>query len=186
MRKYSVDSSFANSMVSASVESSSDLSSSMRFLGDEGLQLARNAFELFAAALDVGQAMSVGGHHGDGFRLQHHQRAVQGVARFFAGDGKAGLGNHGAQYLGGNLDHAGGGKYRQRGKIRPRHSDHLGVGPSAANADPVILQQLDGDIGVRQQLYVVVQLAGGDGAGAFLLDLGVARRCAGSDRDRWR
>ncbi len=38
----------------------------------------------------------------------------------------------------------------------------------------MIFQQLDGDVGVGQQLYVVVQLARGDGAGAFLFYLGVA------------
>ena len=39
----------------------------------------------------------------------------------------------------------------------------------------MVLQQLDGDIAIGQQLYVVIQFAGGNGAGAFALDLGRAR-----------
>ncbi len=61
------------------------------------------------------------------------------------------------------------------GKFELRHANHLRIGPAATNADPMIFQQLDGDVGVGQQLHVVVQLAGGDGAGAFFLHFGDAR-----------
>ena len=39
----------------------------------------------------------------------------------------------------------------------------------------MIFQQLDRDVGVGQQFYVVVKFAGGDGAGAFFFYFGVAR-----------
>ena len=76
MRKNRVDSSLANSMVSASVESSSDFEFVHGLFRDEGLHFAGDAFELLAAALDVRQAMAVGRNHGDRFGLQHHQRAI--------------------------------------------------------------------------------------------------------------
>src|SRR5580700_11117926 len=73
MRKNKVDSSFANSTVSASVESSSDFNSSIAFFGTK----------LFTGSFTVRQTVSVGRDHGDGLRLQQHQRAIQGVARLF-------------------------------------------------------------------------------------------------------
>jgi len=82
-----------------------------------------------------------------------------------------GFANHGAQNFGGNLHGAGRGEHGQCRKVGAGHSDHFCIGTAAADADPVILQQLDGDIAVGQQPDVVVKLAGRDGAGAFLLDL---------------
>ncbi len=119
--------------------------------------------------------MPIGGHHGDGFRLQHHQCSIQRVARFFTGDGESSLGNHAAQHLRRNLDDTRSWESREAGEIRLRHSYHFGIGTATANADPVILQQFDGDVRVRQELYVVVQLAGGDGARAFFLHFNAAR-----------
>ena len=43
-----------------------------RFLRDQRLHLAGDAFELFSGALDVGEAMAVGGHHGDRLGLEDH------------------------------------------------------------------------------------------------------------------
>ena len=38
----------------------------------------------------------------------------------------------------------------------------------------MVLQQLDADVAIAEQLYVVVKLAGGDGAGAIFFDRGGA------------
>jgi hypothetical protein len=119
--------------------------------------------------------MSIGCHHRDGFGLQQHEGAVEGVARFFVGYGKSSAGDEATQNLCGNRDCACCRKYRETGEVRLGHADHLGIGTAAANADPVILQQLDGDVGIGQQFYVVVKFAGGDGAGAFFFYFGVAR-----------
>jgi hypothetical protein len=45
-----------------------------------------------------------------------------------------------------------------------------------ANLHPVVLQLLDGDIAFGKQLYVVIEFARGDGAGAFFLHRGGAGR----------
>src|SRR5215472_10747372 len=45
------------------------------------------------------------------------------------------------------------------------------MGATTANADPVVLKQLYGDIRIRQQFYVIVQFARGDGARAFFFHL---------------
>ncbi len=119
--------------------------------------------------------MAVGRDHGDRLRLQHHKPAIQRVARLFVGNGEDRAADHAAQSLRRNLYAAIGRKYRQPGKVRARHADHLGVRAAGANIDPVILEQLDGDIAIGQQLHVVVQLARRNGAGAFLLHLGRAR-----------
>src|SRR5215469_18529423 len=50
------------------------------------------------------------------------------------------------------------------------------MGATTANADPVVLKQLYGDIRIRQQLYVIVQFARGDGARAFFFYLRRTRR----------
>src|SRR5208282_3377802 len=39
----------------------------------------------------------------------------------------------------------------------------------------MIFEQLDGDFGVGQEFYVVVKLAGGNGAGAFFFYFGTTR-----------
>jgi hypothetical protein len=51
------------------------------------------------------------------------------------------------------------------------HADHLGVRAAGADLHPVVVEQLDGDVALGEQLDVVVELAGGDGAGAGLFDL---------------
>ena len=146
-----------------------------RFFRDQSFHFAGDAFEFLAGALTVGEAMSVGRDHGDGLGLQQHQRAIQRVARLFVRNREPGARDQAAQNLGWNRDCAGGGKCRQAGEIRLGHADHLGVGTAAANADPVIFQQLDGDVGVGQQLHVVVKFARGDRAGAFFFYFGAAR-----------
>ena len=175
MRKNRVESSLANSTYSTSLFCSSEYSSLIAFLGIRVLFSPRDV-ELLAGLLDVRQAMAVGRHHGDRLRLQHHQPAIQGVTRLFAGNGEDGAADHAAQGLRWNLDASGCRKHRQPGKIRPRHSDHLGVRAAGADIDPMVFQQLDRDVAVGQQFHVVVQLAGRNGAGAFALHLRRARR----------
>ena len=118
--------------------------------------------------------MAIGGNHGDGFRLQHHQRAIQRVAGFFIRDRKTGPRDHAAQNLRWNLHNSGSRKHWQAGKIRPRHADHLGVRPSTADAHPMVLKHLDRDVRVRQQLHIIMQLARRDRARAFLFNFGIA------------
>jgi len=132
-------------------------------------------FEFFAAALAVGQAVAVGGDHGNRFRLQQHESAVQRVTRFFTRYGKPGAGDQTAQDLAGNLEQ------RQRWEMPAGWGNWISpCQPSwcwsaAADADPMIVEQLDGDVGVGQELYVVVEFARGDGAGSFLFYFGVTR-----------
>ncbi len=71
-----------------------------------------------------------------------------------------------------------GGKLRDLGIVGAGHADHLGVGAAAADLHPVVFEKLDGDVAVRQELDVVVELARGDGAGAGLFHLD---RGAGAD-----
>src|SRR6185369_4296996 len=138
--------------------------------------LAGDAGKFRGGVLDVRQAVSVGGDHDDGFRLQHHQRAVQRVTRFFIGDGEDGFRDQGAQDARGKLDYAGGRENGQLRIVRARHANHLGVGASAADLHPVVLHGLDGDIAFGQQLHIVIQFARRNGAGDFFLHLGCARR----------
>ena len=77
------------------VEQASELAE--RLARDEGLLFAGDAFECFAELFDVGEAVAVGGDHGHGLGLEHQQRAVEGVARLFVGDGEDGLRDHVAQ-----------------------------------------------------------------------------------------
>ena len=67
------------------------------------------------------------------------------------------------------------GKVGSPGKLARAMPTILVLERPRANVDPMVLQQLDGDIAVGQQFDVVVQLAGGNGAGAFALHLGGAR-----------
>ena len=65
---------------------------SERLARDEGLLLAaRDGAEVFALLLDVGEAVAVGGDHGERFGLEDEQRAVEGVARLLVRDGEDGL-----------------------------------------------------------------------------------------------
>ena len=119
------------------------------------------------------QAVSIGRYHRDGFRLQHQQRAVQRVARLFVADGKDRLADQRAEGRRGNLHRARGGEVWHAGKVRARHANHLGIAAAGANVDPVVLQQLDGDVAIAQQFHVVVEFARGDGTGAIFLDPGL-------------
>ena len=121
----------------------------------------------------MGEAVAVGGDHGDRFGLEQHQGAVQRVAGLFVGDGESGAGDQAAQNLSRNFDDAGGWKDGQAGKVGLGHADHLGVGTAAANADPMVIEKFDGDVGVGKKFYVVVKLARGDGAGTILLYFGI-------------
>ncbi len=142
--------------------------------GDEGLLLAGDAFEGLAELFDVGEAVAVGGDHGHGLGLEDQQGAVEGVARLLVGDGEDGLRDHVLERGDGDFEGAGGRELGDLGEVGAGHADHLGVGAAGADLDPVVVHQLDGDVALGEELDVVVELAGGDGAGAGLLDLGVA------------
>lgn len=64
-----------------------------RFFRDQSFEFAGDAFKFFTGAFAVGEAMSVGRDHGDGLRLDQHQRAVEGVARFFIRNRESGAGD---------------------------------------------------------------------------------------------
>ena len=108
--------------------------------------------------------MPVGGDHGQRLGFEDQQRAVEGVARLFIRDGEDGARDQRLQRDGGDAGGRDRGELRHLGIIGARHADHLGVGAAAANLHPVVFKQLDGDIAVRQQLDVVVELARGNGA----------------------
>ncbi len=106
--------------------------------------------------------------------LEHQQGAVEGVAGLLVRDGEDGLRDHVLERGGGDAEGAGGGELGDGGEVGAGHADHLGVGAAGADLDPVVVHELDGDVALGEELDVVVQLAGGDGAGAGLFDLGGA------------
>jgi hypothetical protein len=130
--------------------------------------------------------MTVGGYHGDRFSLEDQEGAVEGVAGLFVGDGEDRAGDEGLEDHDGNLDVSYGGQLGNLGIVGATEADHLGVGAAGADLDPVVVEELDGDVAFWEELDVVVELAGGDGAGAGLFDLGIAARCGWPGRDRWR
>ena len=142
--------------------------------GDEGLLFAGDAFEGFAEFFDVGEAVAVGGDHGHGLGLEDEEGAVEGVAGLFVGDGEDGFRDHVGERGGGDFVGAGGGEFGDLGEVGAGHADHLGVGAAGLDLDPVVVHELERDVAVAEELDVVVELAGGDGAGAGLLDLGGA------------
>jgi hypothetical protein len=139
--------------------------------GDEDALFAADAFECLIGLLDVGEAMAVGGDHGQGLSLDDEERAVEGVAGFLIGDGEDGAGDERLEGDGGDAGGGERGKLRHLGIVGAGHADHLGVGAAGADLHPVVVKQLDGDVAFGQELDVVVELAGGDGAGAWLFDL---------------
>ncbi len=122
----------------------------------------------------MGEAVAVGGDHGHGLGLEDEEGAVEGVARLFVGDGEDGFGDHVFEAGDGDGGGAGGGELGDLGEVGAGHADHLGVGAAGADLDPVVVHELDGDVAFGQEADVVVELAGGDGAGAGLFDLGGA------------
>jgi hypothetical protein len=124
------------------------------------------------------ETVAVGGDHGDGFGLEDEQRAVEGVAGFFVGDGEDGAGDEGLEDGYGDLDGGYGGQLGHLGIVGAAEADHLGVGAAGADLDPVVVEELDGDVAVVEELDVIEELAGGDGAGAGFLDFGLG---AGAD-----
>ena len=104
------------------------------------------------------------GSVGGGVQLGLRQGVLYGRGRCGVGGGRRGgrVGGGGGSGRGGELWHL--------GIVGAGHADHLGVGAAAANLDPVVLKELDGDFAVGEELDVVVKLAGGNGAGAGLFD----------------
>ena len=122
--------------------------------------------------------MAVGGYHGDGFRLQDEQGAVEGVAGLLVGDREDRPRDERLEDGYGDLHGRYGGQLGNLGIVCAAQADHLRVGAAGADLDPVVVEELDGDFAVGKELDVVVELARGDGAGAGFFHLGF---CAGAD-----
>jgi hypothetical protein len=149
-----------------------------RFARNQHTLFAADAFEVLVGLFDVGEAMAIGGDHGERLSLDDQQCAVEGVARLLVGDGEDGAGDEGLERKQRNVCDRDGGKLGHLGIIGARHADDFGIGAAAANLDPVVFKQFDGDFSVRQELDVVVKFAGRDGAGAGLFDFDLG---AGAD-----
>ena len=148
------------------------------FAGDEDAFFAGDAFEGLFGLFDEGEPVAVGGDHGDRLGLEDEQGAVEGVAGLFVRDGEDGAADEGFEYGDGDLDARDGGQLGDVGVVGAAEADHPGVGAAGADLDPVVVEELEGDVAIVEELDVVVELAGGDGAGAGFFDLGFA---AGSD-----
>ncbi len=146
--------------------------------GYEDFLFGADGGEVFAGFFDVCEAVAVSGDHGDGLGLEDEECTVEGVSGVLVGDGKYGFGDEVLQGSRRDGDGAGGGEVRNLGEVGAGHADHFCVGAAGADLDPVVVHELDADIAVREQFDVVVELAGGDGAGAWLFD---ARGAGGAD-----
>ena len=146
--------------------------------GDQGLLFAGDAVEGLAQGFDVGEAVTIGGDHGHGLGLEDQEGAVEGVAGLFVGDGEDGLRDHVGQRRGGDFVGSGGGELGDLGEVGAGHADHLGVGATRPDLDPVVVHEFERDVAVAEELDVVVELAGGDGAGSGLFHL---RRAGGAE-----
>ena len=74
---------------------------------DQDALFAADAVEVFVGLFYEGQAMSVGGDHGDGFCFKDQEGAVQGVAGFFVRDREDGAADKGFEDGGWDLDAGG-------------------------------------------------------------------------------
>src|ERR1017187_5916408 len=124
--------------------------------------------------LHISQPMTVRGYHGGRIRLQQQQSAIQSEAGFLQRDGKRSARDHGCQQLHRNLAHCVC-HLRQLRETFPRHSSNACTRPATRQTGPMVLQELDGQIHVRQQPHVVQQLAGRDGTRSLFLDLSRTR-----------
>ena len=149
------------------------------FAGDEDAFFAADAFEGLLWFFDEGEAVAVGGDHGDRLGLEDEEGAVEGVAGLFVGDREDGAGDEGFEDGSGDLDAGYGGQLWDGGVVGAAEADHLGVGAAGADLDPVVVEELEGDVAVLEELDVVVEFAGGDGAGAGLFDFDFAARADG-------
>ena len=149
------------------------------FAGDEDALFAADAFHGFIGLFYEGQAMAVGGDHGDGFSLEDQEGAVEGVAGLFVGYGEYRASDEGLEDHDRNLDVSYLGQLGNLGIVCATQAHHLGIRAAGANLDPVVIEKLDGDFSLWQELDVVVKLAGGDGARAGLFDLGIAASANG-------
>ena len=82
-------------------------------------------------------------------RLQHQQRAIQRVARFFERNREGGLGDHFGEQLRGNL-HQRVRESRERGKIILGHAHELVIPAVAGDVHPVIFEKLKFDLLLRE------------------------------------
>jgi hypothetical protein len=121
-----------------------------RLAGNEDALFAADAFEVLVGLFDEGEAVAVGGNHGERLGLDDQQGAVERVARLLVGDGEDGAGDEGLERDERNAGNGDGGELGNLGIVGAGHADDLGVGAAAADLDPVVLKQLDGDVAVGQ------------------------------------
>src|SRR5712692_3442683 len=144
-------------------------------LGHEQPHFAVEACEL-VVGFGHGQAMAVSGYHRKRLGFEDQQAAIQRIARLLHGNGKRRLGDQRAQQLRRNL-HQGVGKHRDGREVILRHAHHLVSLVVADDLDPVVFEQLEADLLVRQQAHQLEQFFSRNRGGAVFLDLGFAR-CA--------
>jgi len=120
--------------------------------GDEDALLAADAFENLVGLFDIGEAMAVGGDHGQRLGLDDQQCAVERVARLFVGDCKNGAIDERLECLCGDAGGGDGGEFGNLRVVGAGHADHFGVGAAGANLDPVVVEQLDGDVAIGEDL----------------------------------
>ena len=97
-----------------------------------------------------------------GFRIS--QRAVQRVTRLFHGNGKGGLGNQRRRELPPGIFTSACGNAGMAGKIILGHAHHLVGAPVRGDLHPMVFEQLEANLALRQQAHQVEQLFRGNGA----------------------
>src|SRR6266849_1769751 len=143
-------------------------------LGHEQPHFTVEACEL-VVGFGHGQAVAVGGYHRKRLGFEDQQAAIQRIARLLHGNGKRRLGDQGAQQFRRNL-HQRVGKHRDGREVILRHAHHLVSLAVADDLDPVVFEQLEADLLLRQQTHQFEQFFSRDRGGAVFLDLGFARR----------
>ncbi len=101
--------------------------------------------------------MAVGRHQAHRVRPQDEQRAVEEVARVFAGDRKLRLRDHLLQHVARQRRAVGAGAVRQRRKVLARQRLHARVEPIGRDLDAALVF-LDPDVGLGQRLDDLVEL----------------------------
>jgi len=104
-----------------------------RLAGNEDALLAADAFERLVWFFNEGEAMAVGGNHGEGLRFDDEQRAVECIAGLFVGYGEDRARD---ESLESNERNAGGGdgrKLRDLGIVGACHANDFGIGAAAAD-----------------------------------------------------
>ncbi len=91
------------------------------------------------------EAVTVGSDHGERVGFKNQQTAIEGVTRFFHGDGKFRFADEALEDGGGNL-HQRMRHCRKSGEILLGHADHLVLFLVADNLDPMIVEKFELDL----------------------------------------